>query len=703
MRLRPSLWTVAIAALAALPAASQAATLMLRASASLYQGLGPVVELRVNGSLMGTVTINSTSAAVYSFTVPELTPGAKVDIVFTNDAAGQGQDRNLFVESVSDGRTVVLASSPTAIIDRGVGARAFDGLDTLPAHSGLYWSGALRLVWPAPAIAPSPTVQAASRFLMQASFGPRPGEAELLAVSTPARWIDQQLAMPVNADFVNHMQAKYNQGADFRPGGPKYNQRWLPQRFWDTAANSPDQLRKRTAWALHQQLMVSLTSSDLYFHGRAYAQYLDTLNRHALGNYRQLLEDVALSPVMGIFLSHMRNRKEDLATGRMPDENFARELMQLFAIGLYELNPDGSLKRGGNGQPIETYNNADVMAMAKVFTGWSWGFPDSQLTEQNFRWRGPDYKLSPDPLIDLQPMKAYPGQSSTANVTLFAGKPQQVNIPGSASAQQRLKMALDALFQHPNVGPFVAHQLIQRFTSSNPSPAYVQRVAAVFANNGKGVRGDLGATVRALLLDPEASGQASQSSLGAGSAAAVNTGPAKLREPVLRIAHWMRAFQATSPSGDYQMTYELDALSQPVYYAPSVFGYFRPGYTPGGTSLARAGRVAPEFQIVNESTVASWVNRAEAMAGGGLGWNGTGADVVVNYAPLVAKLNSGNASQLVQDLNLRLFAGRMSPALQTAVAQAMGSVGGNDAATQLNRARIAVFVAMSSPEFTVQP
>lgn len=700
MRLRPSLWTFALSALASLPAIGQTSTLMLRASGTPYQGVGPVVELRVNGSLRGTVTINSTTTTTYNFTVPVLSPGAKVDIVFTNDGAGKGEDRNLFVESVSDGRTMVLASSPTAIIDRGVGPKAFDGLDTVPGQSGVFWGGALRLVWPAAAVEPSPAVQAASRFLMQASFGPRPGEAEQLAASTPARWIDQQRALPVNADFVNHIQAKYNQGADFRPNGPKYNQRWLPQRFWETAANSPDQLRKRTAWALHHQLMVSLTASDLYHHSRAYAQYLDSLNRNALGNYRQLLEEVSLSPVMGIFLSHIRNRKEDPATGRLPDENFARELMQLFAIGLYELNPDGTLKRGSNGQPIETYNNADVMALAKVFTGWSWGFPDNQLTEQNFRWRGPDYKVSPDPLIDLQPMKAYPGQSSTASVTLFAGKPQQVNIPGSASPQQRLKLALDALFQHPNVGPFVAQQLIQRFVSSNPSPAYVQRVAAVFANNGRGVRGDLGATVRALLLDAEASGQPSAGSIGA---APSSSGPAKLREPVLRIAHWMRAFQATSPSGDFQMTYELDSLSQPVYYAPSVFGYFRPGYTPAGTPIAKAGKVAPEFQIVNESTVANWVNRAEAMAGGGIGWNGTGADVVVDYSPLVAKLNSGNANQLVQELNLRLFAGRMSPALQAAVAHAMGGVGGSDAASQLNRARIAVFVAMSSPEFTVQP
>lgn len=679
--------------LLALSAGAAADTLTLRAYGSLVQGVGPSVQVRVNGTLVSTLQINSTSAQNYSVQLPTLVPDTRVDVVFTNDAAGNGEDRNLFVEYLSSGATTLLPSAPTALIDRGKGEAAFDGLDTRPGQSGIYWNAALRLRWPAAASPPSPALAQATRFLLQAGFGPRPGEAEALASQgSPARWVAEQLAMPAENEFVKHIQAKYALGADYRPKGSKYQTRWLPQRFWAGVAQGQDQLRRRTAFALHHLLMVSMADSSLYHHQRAYANYLDILHRHAFGNYRQLIEQIALSPAMGIYLSHIRNRKEDPATGRMPDENFARELMQLFTIGLHELNPDGSVRKDANGQPIETYTNADVMALAKVFTGWSWAFPDNQLSESSFRWKSPDYSAAADTLIDLQPMKAYPGQGSTADGLLFAGKANAVAIPGSASPAQRLKLALDALFQHPNTGPFVAKQLIQRFTRSNPSPAYVQRVAAVFANNGSGVRGELGATVRAVLLDPEA-GWAQSTSAPI---------PGKLREPVLRVAHWLRAFEARSPSGEFQMVYDFESLSQMVTHAPSVFGYFRPGYTPPGTAIAQQGGVAPEFQIVNEGSTATWVNRAESMAGNGLGWNGSGADVVADYTPLLNLLNTGNAQAVVQRLNQQLYAGRMSAALQAALIEAMAGVSGSDAASQLNRVRIAVYVALSAPEFNIQ-
>ncbi|MBH9578617.1 DUF1800 family protein [Inhella proteolytica] len=681
--------------LLALCAGAAADTLNLRAYGSLVQGVGPSVEVRVNGTLVRTLQINNTSAQTFSLEVPTLVAGAQVDVVFTNDAAANGEDRNLYVDYLSSGATTVLPTAPTALIDRGKGAAAFDGVDTRPGQSGIYWNAALRLRWPAAATAPSPAVTQATRFLLQAGFGPRPGEAETLASqSSPTRWIADQMALPPSNDFVNHIQAKYALGADYRPNGSKYQTRWLPQRFWAGVAQGQDQLRRRTALALHHILMVSMADSNLYHHQRAYANYLDILNRHAFGNYRQLIEDIALSPAMGIYLSHIRNRKEDPATGRMPDENFARELMQLFTIGLHELNSDGSVRKDANGQPIETYTNADVMALAKVFTGWSWAFPDNQLTESTFRWKSPDYSAAADTQIDLQRMKAYPGQASTADVVLFAGKPNAVAIPGSAAPAQRLKLALDALFQHPNMGPFVAKQLIQRFTRSNPSPAYVQRVAAAFANNGRGVRGDLGATVRAVLLDGEAGWAQTTFNMA--------SSPGKLREPVLRVAHWLRAFDARSPSGEFQMVYDFEPLAQMVTNAPSVFGYFRPGYTPPGTVIAQQGGVAPEFQIVNEGSTATWVNRAESMAGGGLGWNGSSADVVADYTPLVNLLNTGNAQAVVQRLNQQLYAGRMSAALQSALIEAMAGVGGNDAASQLNRVRIAVYVALSAPEFNIQ-
>ncbi len=246
------------------------------------------------------------------------------------------------------------------------------------------------------------------------------------------------------------------------------------------------------------------------------------------------------------------------------------------------------------------------MAMAKVFTGWSWAFPDAQLTENNFRWGSPDYTAAGDTRIDLQRMKAYPGQHSTAEKRLFAGKANAVTIPAGTGAQDSLRIALDALFKHPNVGPFIGRQLIQRLVTSNPSPAYVARVAAVFNNNGQGVRGDLGAVVRAILLDAEAR-QTPAADFG------------KLREPVLRVTHWMRAFGATSATGEFMMAYELDSQSQRALHAPSVFGYFRPGYVPPNSALSATGATAPELQIVNESSTADWVNLAENMAGSGHG------------------------------------------------------------------------------------
>jgi uncharacterized protein (DUF1800 family) len=401
------------------------------------------------------------------------------------------------------------------------------------------------------------------------------------------------------------------------------------------------------------------------------------------------MEEMALSPVMGIYLSHLRNRKENAATGLLPDENFARELMQLFSIGLHELNPDGTAKLGANGKPIETYGNADVMALARVFTGWSWGFPDTQLTEQNFRWGSPGLKVATDQKIDLNRMKPYPGQHSTAEKRLFAGKPWASTLAANGSAEADLKQALDALFKHPNVGPFIGRQLIQRLVTSHPSPAYVARVAAAFNDNGQGVRGDLSAVLRAILLDTEAR-----------SAPAPDFG--KVREPVLRVAHWMRAFGAKSVTGDYLVNWDLDSVLQPALRAPSVFGYFRPGYVPPNTRLADTGATAPEFQIVSEPTTASWVNTAETMSGTGLGWTGSARDVASTLAPQVALLSAGNLDGLVQNLNLLLFAGRMSPALRLALLEAVAGVNGSDAASHLNRARVAVFIALSSPEYLVQ-
>jgi uncharacterized protein (DUF1800 family) len=672
------------------PPGTGISTLTVRARATLYNNIGPIVALRVNGTQVSTVEVRAAAYTDHHFQLTAPLPaGARIDVAFTNDAGGGGQDRNLYVSYLKAGSTTLLPSTPGITYDRGAGAKAFDGLDVVAGQGEMYWSGALRLTWPSTTVvAPSARKLDAVRLLQQASFGPTPAGIDSLAATTNAAWIDQQIAQPWAASFVPYVDGKFALGEDYRPKGAKYSANWPAYRFWSTAASANDQLRRRVGFALHEIFVVSTADSNLYYHGRAYANYLDLLNKHALGNFRNLIEDIALSPVMGIYLSHLRNPKEDLATGRMPDENFARELMQLFTIGLHELNPDGTVKSGADGKPIETYGNADVMALAKVFTGWSWGFPDNELTTNNFRWGNPDYSSAKDRRIDQQRMKNYPGQHSTAEKKLFAGKPWGLTIPANGTADSDLRIALDTLFNHPNVGPFIGRQLIQRLVTSNPSPAYVARVAAAFNNNGRGVRGDMAAVVRTILLDAEARATAPAA--------------AKLREPALRITHWMRAFGATSPSGDYMVIGDLDALGQRIYAPASVFSYFRPGYVPAGTALATAGATAPEFQIVNEGSTAAWVNLARNMAGSGIGWNGSAQDLASAMATPISLVSTGNVNALIEHLNLLLFAGTMSAELKFDILDAVGGVAGSDANSHAYRARIALFMALASPEYLVQ-
>jgi uncharacterized protein (DUF1800 family) len=673
------------------PVANVTRSITIRASATLAANVGAFMEVRVNGVVVGVTEVRSTTPADYTVAVPQLLAGSRIDIAFVNDFNANGQDRNLFVHYVDTGSGILVPTAPGVVLDGGVGEAAFDGSITAPGTPALYSPSSLRFTMPTAAPA-DPTLAAqyaASRFLQQATFGPTQSDITRLTTVPFSTWVTEQMAMPAKADFVNYVQGKYDLGTDYRPLGSKYSTTWPAQRFWATAATSPDQLRKRVAFALHHIFMVSQTDSNLFSHTRAYANYLDKLNQHAFGNFRTLLEEVALSPAMGIYLSHMRNRPEDVGTGRMPDENFAREVMQLFTIGLHELNSDGTAKLGSNGQPIETYDNDDVMALAKAFTGFSWAFPDAQLTEQNFRYGNPDYSVANDQRIDLLKMKAYPGQHSTAEKRLFTDTPNAVVIPAHSTAQDSVRIALDALFKHPNVGPFIGRQLIQHLVTSHPSPAYVARVAAKFNNNGSGVRGDLAAVVRAVLLDSEAR-------------TAPAADPGKLREPVLRVSHWMRSFGATSVSGEYLMAGELAVVSQRAFYAPSVFGYFRPGYVPPNTAFAASGTTMPELQIVNESTSAGWVNTALTMAGSGLGWTGSAKDVSSTLEPLASLSAAGNVDGLIERLNLLLLAGRMSTALKLDLLDAMTSVTGTTTDSHRNRARVALFITLSSPEFLVQ-
>jgi len=664
--------------------------LTVRARATLAAGTGAEMVVLIDGHTVGKVEVRSTAWADHRFPADRLKPGSRVSLVYTNDATVNGEDRNLYVAWVASDGTVVPSIAPTVVYDRGRGDAAFDGLNTSAGQGDMNQTGALHLDWPAPLardLTRAARLQAA-RLLHQASFGATLADVDRVQRIGAAAWVAEQRALPARPPYVQAFQAMQDRGPDFLHGGSQHTPIWNVQTFWREAVEAPDQLRQRMAFALQQIFTVSLQDSAVHSHGRAHAALLDHLHRHALGNYRTLLGEVALSPAMGLYLSHLRNQPAD-SSGRVPDENFARELMQLFTIGLVDLQPDGAVRAARNGQPVESYGNDDVMALARVFTGWSWGFDDAQLTPNQFRHGRPDRNATGAARVDIRPMKPYPGFHDTQAKHLFAGKAWAVTIPAGTPAPQAVQLALDALFLHPNTAPFVSRQLIQRLTTSNPSPAYVARVAAVFADNGQGQRGDLGAVAQAILLDPEARPAQPDSHHG------------KLREPVLRVAQLLRAFNASSASGDWRIGWELRDLQQQPLNAPSVFGFFRPGYVPPNTTLAAQDMVAPEMQIVSESTTAAWVNRAETLLNWGMGSHNGGPDVTLNLQRALA-LAANDPLALLDELDLLLHAGRLGPTARLRMLDAMAGVSGSSDRRHDLRARMGVFLAAAAPGYSVQ-
>ncbi len=527
---------------------------------------------------------------------------------------------------------------------------------------------------PPPPPGPSISQADAARFLTQATYGPTDAAIASVIAQGYAGWIEDQFAKPQTLHRTYLEQAI----AAGDPAAPQRTYRdYVMDTFWKQAITGDDQLRQRMVFALSQIFVVSQANADVNNRPRGLSDYLDMLGRNAFGNFRQLIEDVSLHPIMGLYLSALHNQKEDPATGRVPDENYGREVMQLFTIGLYLLNPDGTLQLDTKGYPIPTYGNADVQGMAKVFTGWSWAGPDTS----NTRFFGGN----PDPNRDVTPMQAYPQFHSTSAKT-FLG----VTIPPNTGPQASLKIALGTLFNHQNAAPFFSRQLIQRFVTSNPTPTYVARIAAAFADNGQGVRGDLKAVIRAMLLDAEARGAASLAQPTWG----------KLREPVVRLANWARAFGATSASGNYMIRNVGDpstALGQNPLRSASVFNFYRPGYVPPETAIATAGLVAPEFQITGETSVAGYLNFMRAAVNNGVG---SGADVRAAYAQEVAL--ASNPDQLADRVKLLLTAGQMTDATRSAIRDAVTTIATTATNGALNRAKLAVYLTLASPEFIVQ-
>jgi uncharacterized protein (DUF1800 family) len=515
---------------------------------------------------------------------------------------------------------------------------------------------------PPPPPPPSVTMAEAFQFLNQASFGATEAEAQQVIDMGIEAWIDDQLAQPASLQLP-HLQSLPR---------PQFLIELQPDRvdiWFRNALHGPDQLRQRVAFALSEIMVVSqlgVLGNMTYSLG----DYYDVLSRNAFGNYRDLIEEVTLHPAMGVYLSMLGNEKPDPDLNIRPDENYARELMQLFSIGLVELNIDGTMRVDPQGNAVPTYDQSIIEGFAHVYTGWTYAGAPS------FR------QAFPTDFNQVIPMQLHPGFHDTGPKTLLSG----TELPAGQSGEQDLDAALDNVFNHPNVGPFIAIRLIQRLVTSNPSPGYVQRVAQVFNDNGAGVRGDLGAVVKAILLDPEARPELPMDLDG------------KLKEPLLRLTQVWRAYDAQSASGRYPLAAAFVLFGQGPLQSPSVFNFFSPFYSPPG-EIRNSGLVAPELQIASEyqnTYVANyWFFQT-------FGLNQANPDlqeddIFIDISEEMAV--AANADALVDMVADKLLAGEISGPLRQEIVDIMAFIPDNEAAL---RAAEAIYLVVSSPEFAYQ-
>lgn len=521
----------------------------------------------------------------------------------------------------------------------------------------------------------------AARFLAQAQFSA--SDADIAAVRSAgfASWLQQQIAQPISTTGWDWLESK---GYGDVTNTANYYDSNSPADYmmWSQLMTAPDVVRKRMALALSEFFVVSSYGLSFNWRSHAAAAYWDTLNTHAFGNYRNLLEAITLNVAMGYYLNTKGNKKAN-GNGSQPDENYAREVMQLFSLGLLLLNPDGTPQLT-NGATTDTYTASDISNLAQVFTGYD--LDQSQNVVTTIGQTGGGTRNVGNTAFARLPM-VQSGNNHSMLAATFLG----VTIPADTPAKDALKTALDTLFNHPNTAPFFCKQLIQRLVTSNPSPAYVGRVATVFGNNGKGVRGDLAAVLFAVLLDDEARGPEGLSAPEYG----------RLREPMIRLVQWARTFAVTSASGAWKMGDLSNAatqLGQSPLRSPSVFNFFRPGYVPP-TSTLSAGSVAPEFQLVNESSVGGYLNYMTSVISNGI----NSGDIKATYSAELALVT--DAAALVQRLNTLLCAGQLLPATQTLIVNALNATtvtAASSDSVKRNRICAAVLMVMASAEYLIQ-
>ncbi len=558
-------------------------------------------------------------------------PCFTVNAQIYDDYYGNGHDQ-----------AVLISSSPVEDADEALGT--LSGADLLPDLYG------------------------ASRFLGQASMGADFEDIIYVSEIGIEAWLEEQFALQGTSftsmvtDIQNTAEAEI---IAVHGAGIADEINWhadiCTRAFWQKVVTEEDMLRQRVALALSEILVVSQRTGTVDV-PKGMASYYDILYQGAFGNFKDILTEVSLHPIMGLYLSHFSNRKADPSINRRPDENFAREIMQLFTIGLYELNIDGTEKTDQYGDPIATYDNDDIREMAKVWTGLSgsaWNldkYPEMGGEPITFGRYHERYDKS-------VAMKMFEEEHESGSKYLLNG----FVVPAGQSGMQDIEMALDHLFNHDNIGPFIARKLIKLLIKSNPTPAYVSRVATVFNNNGNGVRGDMRAVIRAIYTDSESRDCAWIDDPKAG----------RLREPLLRHSQRIRAFNLSNQSGRYwyKDDYQLgEGQKQGFLHSPTVFNFFQPDYA--NADLSSQNMTGPEFQILDANTAISYINRVEA----GVRWEPLYATGTVDpfgfqfydfdvgpddecshdFSDEIALLQTEGASALVDRLNLILAHGQLS-------------------------------------------
>jgi uncharacterized protein (DUF1800 family) len=527
-----------------------------------------------------------------------------------------------------------------------VGSVAVDVMNPDPGASG--WNNTTALVVGTITVA----ANVADRLLEQTTFGPTTALITQVQYSGLQGFLTAQYALPIT---------KYPLPASGESGLNAVQQRFFVQNL-----TAQDQLRQRVAFALSQIFVIGGAKIG---DPTGYTNYLQLLQNDALTNYRQIMQDVTLSPAMGDWLDRVNNGKPNTSQGDHANENDAREFMQLFTIGTSQLNPDGSYQRDSGGNQIPTYTQNTVQEFALAYTGWTYPLAPG-ATQQTYNpayWTGPMVALDSNHETTAKQLLVYPGVSGGRM------------LPAGQSASQDLQGALDNVFNHPNVGPFVSNELIQHLVTSNPSPAYIQRVASVFNDNGSGVRGDMKAVITAIRMDPEAR-------RGDDPATVVGT-DGHLQEPILYMTGLRRAFGATSDGSN--LAYYGSGMGQEALYSPSVFNFYSLSYVIPGTTM-----YGPEFQILTTATSLNRLNWTNRFVFGSIGFGTT-----VDFSGYATQ--ASNPSALLGSLNTLMLHGSMSSDMQSSILTAMQAVPAGSK-QGLQQAQAAIYLIGTSSQYQVQ-